>query len=158
MLDLVRWAAEQYQQCLLDDLSPLAEAARRYLGERGLAGETVRRFGLGYAPLQGEWLLQRAAKANLSLELLEKVGLLGRRQNGRGHFDRFRDRVLFPIRDKRGQTVAFGGRILPSSPLSDRGPKYYNSSGTPLFNKGEHLYGLDQAWKAASEAGFLAVV
>lgn len=171
MLDLVRWAAEQYQRCLLD--SPVAEAARRYLGERRLTGETVRRFGLGYAPPDGDWLLQRAVQAKLPLEILEKVGLLARRtphpspsppgegEKGRGeggYYDRFRDRVIFPIRDRRGQPIAFGGRILPSSPLSARAPKYYNSSATPLFNKGEHLYGLDQAWQAATAAGYLAVV
>src|SRR5262249_17980968 len=68
------------------------------------------------------------------------------------------DRVLFPIRNTRGQPVAFGGRILPSSPLASRGPKYYNSSDTPLFSKSEHLYGLDQARQAADRAGYLAVV
>jgi DNA primase len=156
MLDLVRWAQEQYHHCLLD--SPLAETARRYVGERKLTGETVRRFGLGYAPLAGDWLTQRAAKAGLSADLLEQVGLLGVRQEGQGHYDRFRDRVMFPIRDARGQTVGFGGRILPSSPLSARAPKYYNSSDTPLFTKSEHLYGLDQARQAATAAGYLAVV
>jgi DNA primase len=156
MLDVVRWAAEQYHRCLLD--SPLAEAARNYLGERRLTGETVRRFGLGYAPGLGDWLEQRAAAAGLSAEMLEKVGLLGLRQEGQGYYDRFRDRVLFPIRNTRGQTIGFGGRILPSSPFADRGPKYYNSCDSPLFNKSEQLYGLDLARQAARDAGFLAVV
>jgi DNA primase len=156
MLEVVKWAAEQFHQCLLD--SPLADAARRYLGERRLTGETVRRFGLGYAPLSGDWLLQRAQAARVSTDLLEQVGLIARRTEGNGYYDRFRDRILFPIRDARGQTMGFGGRILPSSPLSARGPKYYNSSGTPLFAKGEHLYGLDQACQAATKAGQLAVV
>jgi DNA primase len=156
MLDVVRWAAELYHKCLLD--SPTAETARRYLGERRLTGETVRRFGLGYAPLTGDWLTQHAAAAGVSAELLEKVGLLGRRPEGRGYYDRFRDRVLFPIRDGLGKPVGFGGRILPSSPLAARGPKYYNSAETPLFNKSEHLYGLDQAKPAAAKAGYLAVV
>jgi len=156
MLDLVRWAAEQYHHCLLN--SPLAETARRYIGERGLTGETVRRFGLGFAPPAGDWLLQRAGAAGLSFELLEKIGLIAARQEGTGHYDRFRDRVMFPIRDARGQTLGFGGRILPSSPLSERAPKYYNSSDTPLFSKSELLYGLDQARQAATTGGYLAVV
>jgi DNA primase len=157
MLDVVRWAAQQFHECLLD--SPLAEEARRYLGERGLTGETVRRYGLGYAPLSGgDWLLRKAEAAEVDLGLLEKVGLIARRTHGDGFYDRFRDRVQFPIRDVRGQPVGFGGRVLPTSPLSSRGPKYYNSTDTPLFTKSEQLYGLDQARYAAAKVGHLAVV
>jgi DNA primase len=156
MFEVVRWAAELYHQCLLDD--PAAEAARRYLGERQLTGETVRRFGLGFAPGSGEWLVSRAVQAKMDFGLLEQLGLVGRRQQGEGYYDRFRDRVLFPIRDVRGRAIAFSGRILPSSPLSERAPKYYNSQASPLFNKGEVLYGLDQARQAGSRVGYLAVV
>lgn len=156
MLEVMRWAAEQFQQCLLD--SPLAEAARLYVGERRLAGEIVRRFGLGFAPAQGEWLVQKASQAGHDLDLLEKVGLIARRTEGTGFYDRFRDRVIFPIRDVRGQTVGFGGRILPSSPLSARGPKYYNSAETVLFSKSENLYGIDQARQAAQTLGYVAVM
>jgi DNA primase len=156
MLETVRWAAEQYHRCLLD--LPVAEAARRYLGDRRLTGETVRSFGLGYAPAAGDWLIQRAAPAGVTVELLEKVGLVALRQEGRGYYDRFRDRIVFPIRNTRGQVVGFGGRILPSSPFADRAPKYYNSCDTPLFTKSEQLYGLDQARTAATQAGYLAVV
>ncbi|MFL5244452.1 MAG: DNA primase [Gemmataceae bacterium] len=156
MLDIVAWAAELYHGCLLDH--PGAEAARRYLGERRLTGETVRRFGLGFAPANGEWLLRHAREAGKGLELLEQVGLIGRRQEGNGFYDRFRDRILFPIRNPRGQAVGFGGRILPMSPLAERGPKYYNSSDTQLFKKSELLYGLDLARQAAVKAGYLAVV
>src|SRR6185312_14089739 len=106
MLETIRWAAGQFQQCLLDD--PVADAARRYLGERHLQGETVRRFGLGYAPLAGDWLVQRAVPAGMALEKLEQIGLVLRRSDGTGYFDRFRDRLMFPIRDARGQTVGFG--------------------------------------------------
>jgi DNA primase len=156
LLDVVRWAEGQFQECLLDD--PTAEDARKYLGERGLAGETVRRFGLGFAPLAGDWLVQRGRAAGVDFELLEKVGLVAARLSGQGHYDRFRDRVMFPIRDARGETVGFGGRILPTSPYKDRAPKYYNSSETLLFKKKELLYGLDQARLAGSAAGYLAVV
>jgi DNA primase len=156
LLDTMRWAAQQYHECLLD--SPLAEEARHYVGERGLLGETVRRWGLGFAPRGGDWLVHRAESAGVSAALLEKVGLMAAREGGAGHYDRFRDRVLFPIRDTRGQAVAFSGRILPNSPLAARGPKYYNSPDTPLFKKSEHLYGLDQARHAADKVGYLAVV
>ena len=156
MLDGVRWASDQYQRCLLD--SPLAESARHYLGERRLAGETVRRFGLGFAPPNGDWLVQNASRAGVSLELLEQVGLVALRQDGTGYYERFRDRVLFPIRNPRGDTVGFGGRILPSSPAAQKAPKYYNSSDTELFSKSEQLYGIDQARQAGAKAGYLAVV
>ncbi len=156
MLDVVRWAAEQFHQCLLD--SPLAEAARVYLGERQLSGETVRRFGLGFAPPGGDWLTQKASQAGLEIDGLEKVGLIARRTESTGCYDRFRDRVIFPIRDLRGQTVGFGGRILPSSPLAARAPKYYNSAETALFSKSANFYGLDQARQAAPTLGYLAVV
>jgi DNA primase len=156
MLDVIRWAAQQFHQCLLD--SPLAEEARRYVGSRGLSGETVRRYGLGYAPRSGEWLVQQAEAGGIALELLEKVGLIAPRSERAGYYDRFRDRVQFPIRDARGQAVGFGGRILPSSPYASRGPKYYNSPDTPLFCKSEQLYGIDQARGAAAKVGYLAVV
>src|SRR5439155_18325828 len=99
-----------------------------------------------------------AAQAVHSTGLTEKLGFLAPRQEGNGYYDRFRDRVIFPIRDARGQTVGFGGRILPSSPLSAKWPKYINSSETPLFTKSEQLYGLDQARQAGMTAGYLAVV
>jgi DNA primase len=158
MLEVMRWAADQFHRCLLNDVGAEAEAARIYLGERKFTGETVRRFTLGYAPLGGEWLAGLARAANLPREVLEQVGLIAKRLEGDGYYDRFRDRVMFPIRDARGQVVGFGGRILPSSPLSARAPKYYNSSDTPLFSKSENLYGIDQARQAGASAGYLAVV
>jgi DNA primase len=156
MLECVRWAQEQYRHCLLD--SPTAEAARRYVGERGLSGETVRRFGLGFAPPAGDWLLQRAARDHVSVEMLEKVGLIARAPESNEYYARFRDRVIFPIRDVQSRPVGFGGRILPTSPYADRAPKYYNSCDTPLFTKSEQLYGLDEARRAAADVGYLAVV
>jgi DNA primase len=156
LLDVLRWAEARYHECLLD--SPLAEEARSYLGERALKGETVRRWGLGFAPRSGEWLVHQAELSGVSPELLDEVGLVAKRTEGDGHYDRFRDRVQFPIRDVRGNPVGFGGRVLPTSPLSSRGPKYYNSCDTPLFTKSEQLYGLDQARQAAAKVGYLAVV
>jgi len=156
MLDVMRWACEQFRECLLD--SPSAEAARVYLGERRLTGDTVRKFGLGFAPAQGEWLVQKAIAAKHPLDLLEQVGLIAKRNEGNGHYDRFRDRVMFPIRDMRGQTVGFGGRVLPGSPQEARGPKYYNSAETALFSKSQQLYGIDHARDAAAKTGCLAIV
>jgi DNA primase len=159
MLDVMRWAQAQFQECLLE--APQADIARTYLGERKLAGETVRRFGLGFAPPTGEWLVGKAVNAGMPADLLETLGLIGKRNEGTGYYDRFRDRVIFPIRDVRGQTVGFGGRILPSSPQLQREsppPKYYNSAETPLFSKSDQLYGIDQARDAATKIGYLAIV
>lgn len=159
MLDVMRWAQAQFQECLLE--TPQAETARKYLGERRLAGDSVRKFGLGYAPDAWDWLVGRAMNASMPADLLETVGLIAKRNEGRGYYDRFRDRVIFPIRDLRGQTVGFGGRILPTSPQLQREnppPKYYNSAETPLFSKSDQLYGIDQAREAATKAGYLAIV
>ncbi|HEX3148149.1 MAG TPA: DNA primase [Gemmataceae bacterium] len=156
LLDAMKWAEKTYQECLFEN--ELGERARVYVGQRKLNGPTVRSFGLGFAPSAGEWLVRAANAARLDLTLLHEVGLIGDRKEGAGYYDRFRDRVMFPIRDARGQTVGFGGRILPDSPFADRGPKYYNSSETPLFFKKELLYGLDVARNSGSAEGYLAVV
>ena len=156
LLDAMRWSEEAYRECLFD--SPFAEQARIYLGERKLDGTTVRNFGLGFAPVSGEWLVERARQDGKDWETLLEVGLLSERKEVGGFYDRFRDRVMFPIRDVRGQTVGFGGRILPGSPYATRSPKYYNSSDTPLFNKSELLFGLDLARHSGASEGYLAVV
>jgi DNA primase len=156
LLDAMKWAEGLYHECLLEN--PAGERARHYVGERKLSGQTVRAFGLGYAPDAGEWLLRAAANTRQDIDILQEVGLIGERREASGRYDRFRDRLMFPIRDSRGQTVGFGGRILPDSPFADRGPKYYNSSETPLFIKKELLYGLDAARNAGTASGYLAVV
>ncbi|MBI3822593.1 MAG: DNA primase [Planctomycetes bacterium] len=158
MLDVMKWAAARYQSCLLD--APSAEVARDYLGERQLNLGMIRQFGLGYAPDAWEWLVQGALKEKISLDLLEQVGLIAKRNEQKGHYDRFRDRVMFPIRDVQGRTVGFGGRILPSSVVSaDRPPpKYYNSAETAIFSKSDQLYGIDLAKQAAAKTGYLAIV
>jgi DNA primase len=156
LLRAMKWAEEKYRQCLLED--KLADSARSYLGERRLSGATVREFGLGFAPMTGDWLVMEAEHDQIPLNVLQEVGLIAERDEGRGYYDRFRDRVMFPIRDIRKQTCGFGGRILPSSPYAARGPKYYNSAETTLFKKSELIYGLDLARHAGSAAGYLAVV
>ncbi len=156
LLRAMKWAEAKYQTCLMEGDS--AEDARAYLGERRLSGANVRAFGLGFAPPAGDWLVRMAERDDVPEDVLLEVGLIAKRDENRGHYDRFRDRVMFPIRDARGQTVGFGGRILPSSPYAARGPKYYNSAETPLFRKSELIYGLDLARTAATAAGYLAVV
>lgn len=156
MLDSVRWASDQYHQCLQE--SPLAAEARSYLSSRGLEDEIIRQFGLGFAPRRGDWLLELAHNDGVDVGMLEQVGLIGRKTDKPGLYDRFRDRIMFPIRNVLGNTVGFGGRIMPSSPFADKAPKYYNSSDSQLFSKSEQLYGIDQARNHITKAGFLAVV
>ncbi|NLG59974.1 MAG: DNA primase, partial [Gammaproteobacteria bacterium] len=114
-----------------------SDAARAYLDNRGVDESIREQFGIGYAPDGFGALKDALGKDERALRLLEKTGMLSR--NDRGNvYDKFRDRVMFPIADRRGRTIAFGGRVLGKSD----GPKYLNSPETPLFHKGRELYGL----------------
>ena len=156
LLSVMRWAQEKYAHLLLE--SPIGAAAVAYIASRKLAGRAVRDFGLGYAPLDGNWLVNQAIDEQVPLDALAEVGLIAARDENRGYYDRFRDRVMFPIRDVQKRTIAFGGRIMPESPYANRAPKYYNSPDTPLFSKSDVLYGIDLARHAGATEGYLAVV
>ncbi len=155
MLVAAAWAQRQFEDALWD--RQLGSTARDYLEQRGLDEDTLRRFGVGWAPGGGDWLARRAREGGVELEVLESIGLVGRQDNG-GWYDRFRDRVQFPIRNPRGQPVGFGGRILPGSPAENRAPKYYNSADSAIFSKSEQLFGIDLAREAARVSGWLAIV
>ena len=119
---------------------PLRQRAVDYLRQRGLTGQIANTFGIGYAPPGWENLTQALREAGASFDDLIAAGLTGRDEQGRPR-DRFRDRIIFPIRDRRGRVIAFGGRALDG----DTTPKYLNSPETPLFHKGSELYGLYEA-------------
>jgi DNA primase len=123
-------AQKTYEQALKK--SP---AAIEYLKNRGLTGKIAKEFGIGYAPSAWEFLSQSIVKNKANRDALVTAGMLIEKQ-GR-HYDRFRDRVLFPIRDIRGRTIGFGGRTL-----TNEIPKYLNSPETPIFHKNQTLYGL----------------
>jgi len=148
------WAAERYRYCL--NTGPEARAARDYLAGRGLAPATIDTFGLGFAPPSWDWLLKQAAAAGIATPILVKAGLAVERQDRSGHYDRFRDRVMFPIFDVFSRCVAFGGRVLPGAPPDSA--KYINSPETPLFSKSSMLYGLDSARDAMSRSRRAVVV
>jgi DNA primase len=122
--------------------------AREYLDTRGVDTEVARRFGLGYAPASWDALLSRMKVEGVGDDLLVQAGLVLPRQTGGGFYDRFRGRLLFPIRDTQGRVVAFGGRALAGEE-----PKYLNSPETPLYVKGQILYALDVARAAMRERG-----
>jgi DNA primase len=148
------WAADRFRDCLQG--SPEARAARDYLQGRGLSDDTVRRFGLGFAPASWDWLLRQASAAGIGADLLAASGMAVERQDRSGHYDRFRDRVIFPIRDPVGRCVAFGGRVLPGAPPDSA--KYINSPETQLFSKSSMLYGLDTAREAMGRSRRAVVV
>lgn len=131
-------ASEFYEEALWN--RPQGEGARRYLDSRGIAPEMARSFGLGYAPEGWDHLLSFMKGHGISAEQLVQVGLVLPRQTGSGFYDRFRGRLLFPIKDVQGRVVAFGGRAMGTED-----PKYLNSPETPLYVKGQTLYALDLA-------------
>ena len=125
--------------------SESGQEALAYLrDQRGLSEATLETFELGYAPDQWDGLLKHLQHVEgLSPELLESAGLVVPRKGGKGFYDRFRGRVIVPIRDRQGRVIGFGGRSLDGSD-----PKYLNSPETEVFEKGKHLFGLDQAANA----------
>jgi DNA primase len=143
-------AAEFYTQSLWEQGG---EKARAYLEQRGVESEVARRFGLGYAPESWNALLGAMARQGIGDDALVQAGLALARQNGPGFYDRFRGRLLFPIRDVQGRVVAFGGRAL-----SGEEPKYLNSPETPLYVKGQTLYALDVAKSAIRDRSRAIIV
>jgi DNA primase len=140
-----------YAQYLWD--SEEAGKARAYLGERGLGEETLRAFAVGYAPSAWDTVLLRGQRAGFKVEELRAVGLAQRGRSG-GEYDRFRERIMFPIRDRRGRTLGFGGRAM----RSDQGAKYVNTAETDFFHKSQMLYGIDLAKEAIAKSGRVVVV
>jgi len=148
------WAAERFRDCLRS--APEASAARDYLRSRGLSPATIDRFQIGFAPQSWDWLLRQSVAAGIGRDDLVKAGLVIERDDRSGHYDRFRGRVMFPIRDPQGRCVAFGGRVLPGDRPDSA--KYINSPETPLFSKSSMLYGLDTAREAMAASRRAVVV
>ncbi len=130
-----------------------ASKAREYMAERGLGEEVLRAFAVGYAPSAWDKVLLRGQRAGFKVEELRGVGLVQRGRGG-GEYDRFRSRIMFPIRDRRGRTLGFGGRAM----RSDQGAKYVNTAETDFFHKSNMLYGIDLAKAAIAKAGRAVVV
>lgn len=148
LLELLRRVSGSFQFLLTESASGLA--AREYLRSRSVADETIAAFGIGYAPPDADWLHGFLRGKGYSDQFLADSGLFSRRYATRCLFA---DRVMFPIRNRSGEVIAFGGRAL-----TDRGPKYLNSPDTALFHKGDELYGLDRAFAAIRASGeFVAV-
>lgn len=138
------WAEQEYHQCLLN--ADAAIPIREYLAERGISQESIEAFRIGFAPLSWSWLVDRSRHTSFSPEVLEACGLVSANERG-GWYERFRGRVLFPIRDTQERAIAFGGRVVPSLYPDGNVPpaKYVNSPETRLFSKSKNLYALNMA-------------
>jgi len=158
LLSVCAWAEGAFQAELAR-----SDEGRDYVEKRGISPQSVAQFKLGYAPDSRDWLTSRAKKAGYGLEVLEKAGLITRKEGSSLTRDRFRGRLIFPIHDMRGRAIGFGGRILPGpeKKLTDQGlgvAKYLNSPETPLFKKRKNLYAADLARPSARSEGWVAVV
>jgi DNA primase len=150
LYELLEKVSHYYQQQLRSHSE--AHGAVDYLKSRGLTGEIAKQFDLGFAPPGWDTLHSGLGGGDDLQELLIKAGMLVKNEKGRV-YDRFRDRVMFPIRDRRGRVIAFGGRVL-----GDDKPKYLNSPETGIFHKGRELYGLYQARQSARKLERILVV
>ncbi len=130
-----------------------SDKAKAYVAQRAIDPAIVERFGIGYAPDSFNGLRDALGTDQRRMQLLERAGLFSKNDKG-AVYDKFRDRLMFPIHDRRGRTIAFGGRVIDP----DDAPKYLNSPETPLFHKGRELYGLWQAKQANTKLERLVVV
>jgi len=146
LYEIMERACDYYREQL-----KTAPRAIEYLKGRGLTGKIAARFGIGYAP-EG-WQSLESVFSSYADKSLKEAGLVIDPEGGGRRYDRFRDRIMFPILNQRGSVIAFGGRVL-----GDGEPKYLNSPETPLFEKGRELYGLTQARSAIRSAGRAIVV
>jgi len=149
--DLMLHAARFYQHQLKHHAN--SKTVIDYIKGRGLSGETAKKFMIGYAPSEWEALCQQLGRNKEQKEQLVELKLASEKSPGR-QFDFFRDRLMFPIRDKRGRVIAFGGRVMQA----DQGPKYLNSPETRIFHKGFELYGLYEAKQAYKKLEHILIV
>lgn len=144
-------ARDFFNACL--SKTAYGKPAREYLTSRGISDSIIEQFKLGFAPPAWDKLALALTSRGITSEILVKAGLVSTRTSGDGLYDRFRNRVMFPICDARGRVIGFGGRVL-----DDSQPKYLNSPETVLFNKRQILFSFDQAYKFIKDSGQAIVV
>jgi DNA primase len=150
LLKIVADAVEYFRKELE---GPAGSAARAYLQKRGVTDAIVQDFALGYVKPEWDGLLRHLKQKGYAFGQMEKAGLIVKRSEGEGYYDRFRGRIIFPIRDIAGKVIAFGGRVM-----DDSLPKYLNSSETPLYSKSNTLYCLDMAKDFGRRQGYFIIV
>ncbi|MET3574743.1 DNA primase [Bhargavaea ullalensis] len=148
LIDAHTFAAEYYQHLLLNTVE--GEEALEYLRGRGFTDGAIEKFGVGYSLGNSDSLARLLSRKGFSEEEMEEAGLVIRPEHGGSPFDRFRNRIMFPLHDANGRTVAFSGRVIEKA---ENEPKYLNSPETPIFNKGEILYNYHNARLAARKSG-----
>ncbi len=150
LLKVVAQAADYFRTELE---GPAGHAARAYLDKRGVSETIIEDQGLGFARPEWDGLLRHLKQRDYAPGLMEKAGLIVKRSEGEGYYDRFRGRIIFPIRDLSGNVIAFGGRVM-----DDSLPKYLNSPETPLYSKSNVLYCLDRAKEPGRRQGYFIIV
>lgn len=150
LYDLLEQTTRWFEQQLY---APAGRAGLEYFRRRGLDEESMARFRLGFAPMDAQALRQHLTKAGYDDAMMAEAGVMKCPEDGRPAYAFFRNRVIFPVSDRRGRVVAFGARLLEGE-----GPKYINTSETPLFHKGQMLYGMARARQAAADGQPLVVV
>ncbi|MGA9778446.1 MAG: DNA primase [Limisphaerales bacterium] len=152
LLQIHEQIAQRWQNCLLNEAA--GQTARDYLAKRGVSPEAVKLFRLGAAPDLWDDTVNWAKSKSHELSLVEKAGLILRKENTEHFYDRFRGRLMFPICDEQGRVIGFSGRVLSGD---EKAAKYVNSPETPIFTKSKVFFGLDKSKRAILEAGFAVV-
>ncbi|HTX22490.1 MAG TPA: DNA primase [Candidatus Aquilonibacter sp.] len=152
LLDIHEKITQRWQNCLLNEAA--GQTARDYLAKRGVGADAVKLFRLGAAPESWDDTVNWAKGKNYDLPLVEKAGLILRKENAEHFYDRFRGRLIFPICDEQGRVVGFSGRVLSGD---EKTAKYVNSPETPIFTKSKIFFGLDKSKRAILDAGFAII-
>jgi DNA primase len=152
LLQIHEQITQRWQNALLNEAG--GQIARDYLAKRGVSPEAVKLFRLGYAPDAWDDTVNWAKNKNHELALVEKAGLILRKEGGEHYYDRFRGRLIFPICDEQGRVIGFSGRVLSGD---EKTAKYVNSPETPIFTKSRVFFGLDKSKRALLDAGFAVV-
>ncbi len=163
LLEALRIVADAYQEELANGTTDDCRIAREYLAERGINEENRDRFQIGFSPESWSYAVELLKKNSISAEVAEAAGLTINKQTGRGAYDRFRGRLMFPIHDLQSRVISLGGRVIPkiavrSSDDSSAGAKYINGPETLVFRKSHQLYGLQLAREAIRRSGEVLVM
>jgi DNA primase len=152
LLEIHEKIAQRWQNCLQNEAA--GQLGRDYLKKRGVSEEAIKLFRLGAAPESWDDTVNWAKSKNYDLALIEKAGLVIRKEETGSHYDRFRGRLMFPICDEQGRVVAFSGRVLSGD---EKTAKYVNSPETAIFTKSKVFYGLDKSKRAILDAGYAII-